>query len=156
MNSPAIDPIIIAARERLKDVERILNDRRRQNGLRGCYFGKEDLIGERLQLRLLLGELQERKPMGFASHPTRNDHLSKDGIMKIEFETDCNELVFGMVRDGQMFVGTNGSLYQKSSESDGDAWQICNSAGEPEGELDHFEEHEVINKILPMIRRIAF
>ncbi len=155
MNSPT-DPIIIAARERLRDVENILNAKRRQSGLRGCYFGKEDLICERLQLRLLLGELQERKPMGFAAHPTRNEHLSKDGIMKIEFETDVNELVFGMVRDSQMFVGTNGSLYQKSCDSEGEAWLICNSAGEPEGSLDHFEEHEAIHKILPVIRRIAF
>ncbi len=156
MESPT-DPIIIAARERLRDVERILNERRRQTGLRGCYFGKEDLIGERLQLRLLLGELQERKPMGAAAHPTRNEHLSKEGIMKIEFETESeHQIVFGMVRDGQMFVAENGSLYQKSSESDGEAWELCNSAGEPIGSIEHFSDCEGIKRILPMIRRIAF
>lgn len=77
--------------------------------------------------------------------------------MKIEFETESeHQIVFGMARDGQMFVATNGGLYQKSSDSAGEAWKICNSAGEPEGELDHFEDHELIEKILPMIRRIAF
>jgi hypothetical protein len=155
MNSP-IDPIIVEARKRLQEVEQILNHKRRQNGLRGSYFGKEDLICERIQLRLLLGELHERKPMGTPGHPTRNEHLTKDGKMIIEFETNPTQLVFQQVRDGEMFVGSNGSLYQKSSESEGEAWEICNSSGEPTGVQECFSECEQIAKIMPKIRRIAF
>lgn len=75
--------------------------------------------------------------------------------MQIEFEKTTNAILFRMVRDGQLFV-SRGHLYQKSCDSPGEAWEICNRNGEAEGLIDHFEENELIDKILPIIKHIKF
>lgn len=150
--------IQLGAKSRLKEIEDQLNSGKYRQGCRATVFDKVDLIHERLQLKSILGELeQERRPMGTPGHYHDNSHLAKDGIMKIEFESGMNDsLRFYMVKEGQMFVAETGSLFQKSGESEGEAWMICNSLGEATGELDHFDEDEIITKILPVIRRIAF
>ena len=138
--------IQLGAKARLREIEDQLNWNKYRQGCR------------RLQLKSVLGELeQERRPMGIPPFVPGNSHLTKDGIMKIEFESGISDsLRFYMVKEGQMFVSETGALFQKSSDSESEAWMICNSAGEPEGEIDHFDEDEVISKILPAIRRIAF
>ena len=150
--------IQLGAKARLREIEDQLNWNKYRQGCRQNVFEKVDLIQERLQLKSVLGELeQERRPMGIPPFVPGNSHLTKDGIMKIEFESGISDsLRFYMVKEGQMFVSETGALFQKSSDSESEAWMICNSAGEPEGEIDHFDEDEVISKILPAIRRIAF
>lgn len=150
--------LLYEAEKRLQEVEHELNHTKLGTTMRASNGDKIDLIQERLQLRLLIGDLQlERRPMGLPAHCHDNSHLTKDGRMNIEFESgESASLRFHMVKDGQMFVADNGCLFQKSGNSDNEAWQICDSGGQPEGAMDYFEDDEIIHKILPIIRRIAF
>lgn len=141
---------------RLDQVEESLNRMSEMNFARSEYFGREDLLKERLQLKLLLGELQERRPLGNPVEPHDHSHLTLTGVVKIEFETEEDDLIFKMVRKGQMFIDNAGNLLQRSFDDSNDSWKICNSAGEARGELYHFDDNDRIKKILPSIRRIAF
>lgn len=144
------------AAERLDEVEESIRRMSEMNFARSEYFGREDLLKERLQLKLLLGELQDRRPLGNPVEPHDHSHLTLEGVVKIEFETDAADLVFQMVGKGQMFIDDAGNLLQRAFDNCNDAWKICNAAGEPRGELYHFDDNDRIKKILPSIRRIAF
>lgn len=145
------------AERRLREIEEELRIGYPHQDSSTSKYDKINLIRERLQLRLVLGDLEGHQPMGQSVPTHDNSHLHKEDIMKIEFETDhVDSLQFYMVKDGQMFIGEDGCLYQKSSDCDGDAWRIADSDGVPRGCVENFDEDQAILKLLPMIRRIAF
>jgi hypothetical protein len=118
---------------------------------------KYSLADRARDLSAALRNMVKRRPIGIpGSNSPNNEHLAKDGIMHIEFETEvAGKLTFAMVADGQLFATTHG-LYQKSSDTLHEAWHICNPQGDPVGQTESFDHSEEIGRILPPIRRIAF
>ena len=95
---------------RLKEIEEELKNKSRRS-----LIYNQSLIEERIQLRAYLGlDNEDRRPIGTPVSSDTNSHLTLEQRMKFEFE-DKETITFGMVRDGQLFIGINGFLYQKSS-----------------------------------------
>lgn len=138
-------------RARLKEVEDQL-----KNNPSNVWKGNHYLIEERIQLRTYLGlDNEDRRPIGTPVSSDTNSHLTWEQRMKFEFE-DKETITFGMVRDGQLFIGINGFLYQKSSDEYNQAWCLSDEKGDPMGAEHNFSDDEEIRKILPTLKKISF
>lgn len=115
------------------------------------FFGRSDLVRELNQLKYYLERLKARELK----------LQLEDYTMNIEFEPlPPRHLTFSMVEAGELFVCSDGNLYQKSYDCEDEeteiAWMICDSDGDSQGRQICFAPHDKIERILPKIKRISF
>lgn len=142
-------------KDRITSIDKVLSERLHSL----TYERREMLFKERQQLKkaLLQRRIETRRPIGMpVSSMDIASHIIKDNHMFVEFENESNQLVFRMVKDGQMFIDKDGNLCQKSTDDENEGWCIANSDGEPSGAMSHYEDNEAIRKILPNIKKISF
>lgn len=109
------------------------------------------------QLQEFLRANRPRKPIGQPVSPY-DLNITKEEHMNIEFKDkdDPDKIVFGQVLPGQMFVSGDCLYHRDGDQDEQNSWQICDSQGNPTGEIEWFGLNETIERILPEIKRITF